>query len=102
MGLPYRIRFFNDRSATTEWMAGCGSTVEARDAIIYLNRLWDIDFPLNKKVISRFALHEVMELSMAEYKEYAESRFVSRGEEEKLRHSIIVGVENAVFGREVK
>jgi len=102
MGLPYTIRFSLDKGESPYMLGACGSTPHARDAIIRLNRDWTPEYPLNKRTISGLALHEAMELALAEYREFAMCRFVSEDEEEKIRHGVIANVHNLVFGREIR
>lgn len=68
----YELHFHHDELEDS--LAQCGSNEQARLGMIYLNKEWHGEVPLNNLEIKKAACHEVLELFLSRLRAYADCK----------------------------
>jgi hypothetical protein len=93
--INYHLEVVLDGFMTAEFFACCELDYRAKSARITMNDTWNIK--PTKKLIKRYALHEVLELLLGRMNDLAFDRFVCADNLEEAKHHVIRVLESTLL-----
>jgi hypothetical protein len=93
--INYHLEVVLDSFMTNDYFAMCEMDYRAKSARITMNDQWNIK--PTKKLVKKYALHEVLELLLGRFNDLAFDRFVCADNIEESKHHIIRVLENTLL-----